>query len=341
MSAGLSLSIVVVCFRASPAPLLDELARQRAAGDEVIVVDNAAAGGGTPGVRGHPAVDRVLDSPGNDGFSRAANAGAELARGEVVVLLNPDSVPAPGCLEALRRPPEDWDAWMGVVTLADAQRINTAGGESHFLGFSWAGRLGEPVSSLPEDPYPTGFISGACMAVRREAWRALGGLPGHFFLYCEDVDLSHRLRLAGRRFGVVPSARLAHEYAFDKGAYKWRHLERNRWAMILRTYPGPLLGLVLPALLVCEPALLLVAVAGGWAPSKLRAWGDVIAWLPRMPAERRRVREIAVVSPRAFAAGLTAGLDSEFFGAPGRSRVLRGVLAAYWRVVTALLPEQR
>jgi N-acetylglucosaminyl-diphospho-decaprenol L-rhamnosyltransferase len=341
VTSGLSLSIVVVCFRESPVRLLDELSRQRAPGDEVIVVDNAATIGGTPDVRGHPTVDRVLEMPTNGGFSRAANAGAQVARGDAVLLLNPDSVPARGCLDALRRPPADWDAWMGVVTLADVERINTAGGESHFLGFSWAGRLGEPVSSLPQDPYPTGFLSGACMAVRRDAWRAVGGLPGHFFLYCEDVDLSHRLRLAGRQFGVVPAARMAHDYVFDKGAYKWRHLERNRWAMILRTYPGPLLALVLPALLVCEPALLLVAVASGWAPSKLLAWLDVIAWLPRMPAERRRVREMAVVSPRVFAAGLTASLDSEFLGRPGRSRPLRGAVAAYWRLVTALLPGRR
>jgi GT2 family glycosyltransferase len=340
MSAGLSLSIVVVCFRESPAPLLDELARQRRDGDEVIVVDNAAAIGGTPGLA-HPTVDRVLASAGNVGFARAANAGAEVARGEAIVLLNPDAVPAAACLEALRDPPAAWDAWMGVVTLADGGRINTAGGESHFLGFSWSGRLGEPVAELPRDPYPTGFLSGACLAIRREAWDAVGGLPGHFFMYCEDVDLSHRLRLAGRDFGVLPGARVAHDYVFDKGAYKWRRLERNRWAMVLRTYPRPLLALVLPAMLACEPALLLVALRGGWGASKLRAWLDLLAWLPRMPAERRRVRALATVSPSAFAVGLTAGLDSELFGGPGRSRLVRSALAGYWRAVTTLLARPR
>jgi GT2 family glycosyltransferase len=330
------LSIVVVCFRASPALLLDELARQKRVGDEVIVVDNAAAEGGTPGVRGYPAVDRLLES-GNVGFARAANTGAEAASGDAIVLLNPDAVPAPGCLDALREPPPGWDAWMGVVTLPDGATINTAGGESHFLGFSWSGRLGEPVGALPASPYPTGFLTGACLAARTERWRELGGLPDHYFLYFEDVDISHRLRLAGRRFGVLPSARLAHDYAFEKGAYKWRFLERNRWATILRTYPAPLLALVLPALLACEPALLLVALAGGWAPSKLRAWLDVLVWLPRMPAERRRVQATAAVSPRAFADGLVAELGSDMFGAVGRSRLLRAALDAYWRAVRALL----
>jgi GT2 family glycosyltransferase len=340
VSAGLSLSIVVVCYRESPGRVLDELARQRRDGDEVVVVDNAAAEGGTPGLD-HPTIDRLLASAGNVGFSRAANAGAEVARGEAIVLLNPDAVPAPGCLAALRDPPAAWDAWMGVVTLADPERINTAGGESHFLGFSWSGRLGESVTTLPRAPYSTGFLSGACLAIRREAWDAVGGLPGHFFMYCEDVDLSHRLRLAGRAFGVVPDARVAHDYVFDKGAYKWRRLERNRWAMILRTYPSPLLALLLPALLACEPAVLLLALRGGWGASKLRAWLDVIAWLPRMPAERRRVSALATVPAADFAAGLTAGLDSELFGAAGRSRVVRAALAGYWRAVTTLLVRSR
>ncbi len=331
------LSIVVVCFRESPAALLDELARQRRPGDEVIVVDNAAAEGGTPGVRGHPAIDRLLEG-GNGGFARGSNAGAQFATGDAIVMLNPDSVPAPGCLDAPRAPPADWDAWMGVVTMPGGERVNTSGGESHFLGFSWSGRLGEPVADMPAEPYPTGFLSGACLAVRRACWHELGGLPDHFFLYCEDVDLSHRLRLAGRRFGVLPAARLAHEYVFEKGAYKWRHLERNRWATILRTYPAPLLALVLPALLACEPVLLLLALAGGWAPAKLRAWIAVLAWLPRMPAERRRIQATATISPRAFAEGLVPTLGSAWFGGIGRSRALRFALTTYWRAVWALLP---
>jgi N-acetylglucosaminyl-diphospho-decaprenol L-rhamnosyltransferase len=331
------LSIVVVCFRESPAALLDELARQRRPGDEVIVVDNAAAEGGTPGVRGHPAIDRLLEG-GNGGFARGSNAGAQFATGDAIVMLNPDSVPAPGCLDALRAPPADWDAWMGVVTMPGGERVNTSGGESHFLGFSWSGRLGEPVADMPAEPYPTGFLSGACLAVRRACWHELGGLPDHFFLYCEDVDLSHRLRLAGRRFGVLPAARLAHEYVFEKGAYKWRFLERNRWATILRTYPAPLLALVLPALLACEPVLLLLALASGWAPAKLRSWVAVLAWLPRMRAERRRIQATATISPRAFAEGLVPTLGSAWFGGIGRSRALRFALTTYWRAVWALLP---
>ena len=80
-----------------------------------------------------------------------SNAGAQHATGDAIVLLNPDSVPAPGCLDALRAPPAEWDAWMGVVTMPGGERVNTAGGESHFLGFSWSGRLGERTAFVYVD----------------------------------------------------------------------------------------------------------------------------------------------------------------------------------------------
>ena len=335
----MQLSIVIVCYGEDLSRLLDEVGAQRAEGDEVIVVDNKATAGGTAGVRGHPEVDRVVDSPGNIGFPPAVNLGARAATRDVLLLLNPDAIPAPGCFEALRSPPPSYEAWMGVVTLPGGDRVNTAGGESHFLGFSWVGGLDEPVSTLPVQPYHAGFISGACLAVRLDVWREMGGFPDHFFLYFDDVDLSHRLRLAGRDFGVVPAARVEHDYVFDKGNRKWRNLERNRWATVIRTYPTALLLLVLPALVLAEVGLLGVAVMGGWASAKLQSWVDVLRWLPHARAERRRVQETATVSAREFAAALTPRLNSPLFGAVGRSSFVNAVLRAYWWLVVRLLPS--
>jgi GT2 family glycosyltransferase len=335
----MQLSIVIVCYGEDLSRLLAEVGAQRAEGDEVIVVDNKASAGGTEGVRGHPEVDRVVDSPGNLGFPPAVNLGARAATRDVLLLLNPDAIPAPGCFEALRRPPASYVAWMGVVTLPGGERVNTAGGESHYLGFSWVGGLDEPVSDLPHDPYHAGFISGACLAVRLDVWREMGGFPDHFFLYFDDVDLSHRLRLAGRDFGVVPAARVEHDYVFDKGNRKWRNLERNRWATVIRTYPSALLLLVLPALVLAEVGLLGVAVMGGWASAKLQSWLDVLRWLPRAWAERREVQETSAISAREFAAALTPRLSSPLFGAVGRSGFVDAALRAYWWLVVRLLPR--
>lgn len=343
-------SVVVVCFGHDLTGLLDDLAAQRAAGDEVIVVDNLAAEGGTP-TAAHRAVDRLIEPPTNLGFGGAVNLAAAGSRREALLLLNPDTRLAAGCLDALRDAPADWSAWMGVILLPDG-RINTAGNVAHFLGFGWVGGFEDSGDTLPGHPYPVGFLSGACLAIRAEAFARCGLFPEAFFLYGEDLDLSHRLRLAGEDFGVVPAARAVHDYAFEKGAYKWRYLERNRWALVLRTYPGPLLALVLPAMVLCEPPLLAVAAAQGWLRPKLASWLDLARWLPRMRAERRAIQGAARVDAATFAEGLTSALNTPLLGAVGRSPVVNGATAAYWGAVRALLrlarlppaaraPEQR
>ena len=140
------LSIVIVAFDEGEelAPVLDELGRQRRDDDEVVVVHNA---GGDPvsGPRtaevaaAHPAVDRVIETGANLGFPRGANVGAAATDRETILFLNPDALPKPGCLDALRVPPPDWDAWQGLVVLPDG-RVNTAGGVTHYTGFGWTGR---------------------------------------------------------------------------------------------------------------------------------------------------------------------------------------------------------
>jgi hypothetical protein len=156
-------------------------------------------------------------------------------------------------------------------------------------------------------------------------------------MYHEDVDLSLRLRLRGGRVGVEPAAVVDHDYEFAKGAAKWRLLERNRWATIVRTYPGPLLLVLAPALAATELALLVVAAAGGWLPEKLAASGDTLRALPRLLRERRAVQVTRTVSATEFAAALTPELDSTFLGRAGRSPLLNAALRTYWRFVLAVL----
>jgi N-acetylglucosaminyl-diphospho-decaprenol L-rhamnosyltransferase len=337
-----SVSVLIVAWNSSSElrrtlpPLLAELRE----GDELIVVDNDSPDDSAAAVAELAPAAKVVTMGRNRGFAGGANVGAGTATGDLLVILNPDAMPLPGWGEAIRRPwleGRGWSAWQGLVAGADGTTINSAGNPVHFTGIVWAGLHDEPLAAAP-GPGEVTAASGACLAVPLAVWRRLGGFAERFFMYHEDVDLSLRLRLAGETVGIEPGAVVAHDYEFGASAgNKWRWLERNRLATLVRVYPGALLALLAPALLATEAALLLAAAAGGWAGQKLRADAEALAWLPRLLRERRVIERQRAVSAGEFAAALTADLDSPFIPAVARSGPAKALLRTYWRLVLALL----
>ena len=334
--------VVIVTYHSAESlrSTLPALMGELEAGDELVVVDNASTDG-TLAVVAELAPDAVvIANVGNAGFAAAANQGAAATEAEIVLLLNPDAVPTPGFGRAIRRPLADgrgWAAWQGLVTAEHGRVVNTSGGVVHFTGIAWAGESGQPVTSAPAEPREVGFASGACLAVERGAWERAGGFRESFFMYCEDVELSLRLRLAGERVGIEPRARVDHDYAFEKGRQKWRLLERNRWATVLVVYPRALLLLTAPALAATELALLPAAAAGGWLGPKLRAGAETLRALPRLRRERAATQARRSVGSSELARWLVPELASAYLGWPGRLRALRAVLRAYWAAVRAVL----
>jgi N-acetylglucosaminyl-diphospho-decaprenol L-rhamnosyltransferase len=334
-----ALAVVIVTHESAaclPATLA-ALAAQLLDGDELLVVDNLSTDG-TPTAARRAGVS-VLETGANLGFAGGCNAGAEATTAPLLVFLNPDAKPADGCLAALRAAAcahPDWGAWQALVTLPGGERVNTSGGIVHFLGFGWAGECDQRVT--PGADREVGFASGAALAVRREAWERVGGFDPAYFMYVEDLDLSLRLRLAGYGVGIAREAVVEHDYDFDKGSRKWRLLERNRWRTLIADYPGGLLLALAPALLASELALLPLAARGGWLREKLRAYADVLAALPALLHRRAAVQRARRTSTAAFAAALTADLDSPYL--PSTSGALAPAAAVqrlYWRAVRRLV----
>jgi GT2 family glycosyltransferase len=336
-----TLSVLIVAWnsceelgRSLPA-LLPELED----GDELIVVDNDSSDGTAEAVAALAPAARLVRSGGNLGFAAGCNAGAAAARGDLLVVLNPDAAPRPGFGEAIRRPwieERGWAAWQALVAEGDGTTINSAGNPVHFTGIVWAGGHGRPIGEAPP-PGEVAALSGACLAIPRRTWEEVGGFPGRFFLYHEDVDLSLRLRLRGGALGIEPAAVVDHDYEFGAREHKWRWLERNRWAFLIRAYPASLLALLAPALILTELALIPASIAAGWGGQKLAATGEVLRWLPRLLRERRQVQATRTISASEFASSLTPDLDSPFIPGIARSAPARLLLRSYWRVVLLLL----
>ena len=205
----------------------DLLARNLAATDLVaagafgVVVDNSAR----PADREATRVVcerhgwRLVARPDNPGFGAAVNVGARLARelGAVaLVLLNPDARLDTATLAALV------DAVVADPRTAVSPRVVTSTGRVEYAGSQWRERDGavRGIGPRPDDHPVTldattpgrfdpaadgpvhGWLTGACLAVHAETFAAVGGFDERFFLYWEDLDLSHRLAHAGVRLTV-------------------------------------------------------------------------------------------------------------------------------------------
>jgi GT2 family glycosyltransferase len=336
-----TLSVLIVAWnsREELARTLPRLLPELGEEDELIVVDNDSGDGTAEAVIARAPAARIVRPSRNLGFAAGVNAGAAEARGELLVILNPDAAPRPGWGEAIRRPWREgrgWAAWQALVADATGTRINSAGNPMHFTGIVWAGGHDRPLEEAPAAGEVTA-LSGACLAIPLETWRRVGGFPERFFLYHEDVDLSLRLRLGGGALGIEPDAVVDHDYEFGAREHKWRWLERNRLAFLVRAYPAPLLLLLAPALLVTELALLAVSAGGGWGRQKLAADLEFLRWLPRLRRERRAIQATRTVSAAEFASWLTPDLDSPFIAAAARSLPARLLLRTYWRAARLLL----
>lgn len=289
-------SIVIVTYnhRRHIGCCLAALGPTLGADDEVLVVDNASTDG-TAEIVAHHAGVRLQRLARNVGFGAACNLGARLSRAETLVFLNPDTEPQPGWLDALLRALQSGPN-MGLVTakllLASApERIDAFGNDLHISGIPTCHGWGEPAgqhAALEE----VAAVSGACFAVRRDLFTALGGFDERFFLYYEDDDLSLRARLAGWRCIGVPDAHVVHDHRPGVSPAKLRYLERNRWWSLLKLYQWPTLLALLPVLLGAELIAWGLACRSGprHMAAKAQAWLDLVAWLPALPAARAAAR---------------------------------------------------
>jgi GT2 family glycosyltransferase len=295
---------------------------------EVIVVDNASDDGSADEAEGRAGV-RVIRNDENVGFGRACNQAAREARGRNLVFLNFDCEPQGGWLDALVRAADD-DPTAGAVQAVILHRdgaVNTAGNELHYLGFSWAPHSGTAPAG---PPFEVTVGSGAGLLVPRARFEEVGGFWEAMFLYCEDTDLSWRLRLAGYRVLTAPDAHVLHEYEFGRNVDKFFHLERNRLLMVAANYERRTLLALVPGLLATELALVAVALRGGWGRRKLDADLSAVRAWRELRAERARVALLRRVPDRELTVRFARRLGPEF--GEGVARASAGLLAAYARV---------
>lgn len=226
MTSRPDLSVVVVSWNTRALTTACLASLPAAAGPltwDAWVVDNASSDDSVAAIRAaHPAV-HVIANPTNVGFAAANNQGISACAGRYVLLLNSDTVAAPGSLAAL-------------VAFADAHpragvvgpRLENPDGSfqtgptpfpslwTELLSVTGIGRRlsyrGYPSrrEAVSLKAQRTDYVVGACMLARRQAIDQVGGLDEGYFMYSEEPDWCWRMRLAGWETWFTPEAVVTH-----------------------------------------------------------------------------------------------------------------------------------
>jgi N-acetylglucosaminyl-diphospho-decaprenol L-rhamnosyltransferase len=219
----LDMSIVLVCWNNKA--YLDPCLKSLYAGGvkcsfDVVVVDNGSIDGSQQMLLDKYPDVKLIQNECNVGLSRASNQGIEATRGRYVLLLNNDTIidgpsldrlvefldahPEAGAVGGKLLNPDGsfQSGYASFSTLIEEFLIVTHLGELMWAGF--------PSHGDSDEITATGWLSSACLLLRRSALDRVGLLDESYFIYGDEADLQHRLNKAGWRVYSLPSSTIVH-----------------------------------------------------------------------------------------------------------------------------------
>jgi len=295
---------------------------------EVILVDNASSDGSAEYVEAAFPNVTVVRTGANAGFAGGNNEGFRRARGELIVLLNNDTIADDGWLrELVRAVAPDSVAIAGSLILTEGipERYYEKNGSLNFLGHNIMRKFAKPENTF--------FAGGASLIYKR----AILGSPfdEDYFLYLEDVYLSLRARFMG--WGVVqsPDSRVRHlgsdTTRRQQASRMTMYQERNRILNMFLFFSAPTLLKLVPlfAANVCAKTAASLLTRRYSLPGLLRAWG----WLalhPGLIVNKRRAIRSVITAPEADVTGwMTSDLTN---GESAAGRAVNACAHLYFRL---------
>lgn len=229
---------------------------------QVVIVDNSPG----QGLAARPELERpevtYIPMDRNIGFAAAVNAGLRKANHRIVMLLNPDARPEPGCLSGLLgeldSTPDAAIAGPRVIPLHEGEsEIPSAtlidpGLKTILLEYTvlhrlvpdsraWLRRHYFADPARLDSPVDAAMVQGACLAFVRNWSRRVGGFDARFFLYWEETDFCRRVRGQGGRVRYCPQLQCRHaggasvedeakaSHHYWRGFYTYLDKHHGRW----------------------------------------------------------------------------------------------------------------
>ncbi len=222
-------TIIVISYntRAMTLECLRSVVAQTKTPYELIVLDNASTDGSAEAIADEFSDLHLIAEDQNHGFAKANNMIAEIARGEYLLLLNPDTVVLNGAVDklvefAMQRPQAR--IWGGRTLFADGS-LNPKNSWRRMSLWSISCRATGLDNRFPQSSVfnsegygewqrqserEVDIVTGCLFLIERDFWHRLGGFDLRYIMYGEEADLCLRARSFGARPRITPDAEIVH-----------------------------------------------------------------------------------------------------------------------------------
>ena len=248
---------------------------------EIIIVDNASKDKSHRKCKEKFERIRIIENEKNLGYCEGNNVGIKNAKGEFIVILNPDTTVHPDWLnelfcaynkfgEGLYQPKH--------LSLSEKTVYMSAGNMLNIFGFGYAREKGKKDKNQFNKIEEIGYASGTCLFTSSSVLKKVGLFDPFIFLYHDDLDLGWRASQLGIKSYYIPKSIIYHaeSYSLRWNAEKFYWLERNRKYCLLTHYSKQTYSKIFPTLLLVDFFVWMFYLTKGFLGSKIRAELDII-----------------------------------------------------------------
>jgi len=248
---------------------------------EVIVVDNLSTDNSHKVCKEMFPKIQLINNEKNYGYCEGNNIGIRNAKGQFLVILNPDvEVESSWLKELLKASNENEEGLFQpkILSLYEKDVIQSTGNMMHLFGFGFSRDKGVTNYEQSVRIEEVGYASGTCLFCSSKIMQKIGLFDPFIFLYHDDLDLGWRAKQLGIKSYYVPSAVVYHaeSYSLKWNAKKFFWLERNRRYCLLTHYSKQTYQKLSPYLILIDLLVWMFYFSKGFLFSKIKAEIDIL-----------------------------------------------------------------
>ena len=250
-------SIIVLNYNAGELLLncINSLKKSTYTNLEILVVDNISSDDSQKKCKEKFPDIKLIQNDKNLGYCGGNNIGIKQAKGKFIVILNPDTIVEPNCINELILAYNKFGEGLyqpKILSLYEEKILQSTGNMIHPFGFGFARDKGIKDHNQFNEIEKIGYASGTCLFTSSKVLDKIGLLDPFLFLYHDDLDLGWRAAQLGIDSYFVPNVKILHaeSYILKWSSKKFYWLERNRKYCLLthfskHTYKKMRLNLIL------------------------------------------------------------------------------------------------